>query len=110
MPFPLTVCQRHPRYVLVLLVLLFGSFLLLSPSQTFTPYRATNAPKAVLDHTLSARIAHSEEIYGRTLDRRQAMIKKFGPEASQVIMCVLPFSHRLGLLAQTATPQVPPGP
>ena len=93
MPFPLTVCQRHPRYVVLLALLLLGSFLLLSPSETFTPYRATYAPTAILDHTLPARIAHSEEIYGRTLDRRQAMIKKYGPDPSQVVMCVLLFSR-----------------
>ncbi|KAH9921614.1 methyltransferase domain-containing protein [Fomitopsis serialis] len=86
MPFPLTVCQRHPRYAVFLVVLLFGSFLLLSPSDTFSPNRYRYARTATLDHTLPARMERAEEMYGRTLDRRQSMIKKFGPNPSQVVM------------------------
>ncbi|KAH9837615.1 methyltransferase domain-containing protein [Rhodofomes roseus] len=86
MPFPLTVCQRHPRYAIFLVVLLFGSFLLLSPSDTFSPNRYHQSRVTARDHTLPARIEHAEEMYGRTLDRRQAMIKKFGPNPSQVVM------------------------
>ncbi|KZT67836.1 hypothetical protein DAEQUDRAFT_728602 [Daedalea quercina L-15889] len=86
MPFPLTVCQRHPRYALFLVLLLVGSFLLFSPSDTFSTSRYQHVRHTALDHTLPARIAHSEDMYGRTLDRRQAMIRKFGPNPGQVVM------------------------
>ncbi|KAF9816976.1 hypothetical protein IEO21_03741 [Rhodonia placenta] len=86
MPFPLSLCQRHPRYAVLLAVLLLGTFFLLSPDDPLfvTTHRPRAAPLA--DRTLPARVAHAEAAYQRTIARRHDMIKKFGPSPNQVVM------------------------
>ncbi|CCM04155.1 uncharacterized protein FIBRA_06317 [Fibroporia radiculosa] len=86
MPFPLSICQRHPRYVVLLAVLVFGTFVFISPNDTFSSHLGSYQINRLVDLDLPDRVAHAETMYERTLDRRQDMIKKFGPNPSQVVM------------------------
>ncbi|PCH42835.1 hypothetical protein WOLCODRAFT_102669 [Wolfiporia cocos MD-104 SS10] len=84
---PLTVCQRHPRYAVLLAALLFATVFLLSPDDAIARHFSHRTSSAIFDpRDTTARVARAEIAYERTLERRQDMIKKFGPSPSQVVM------------------------
>lgn len=85
MPFPLSLCQRHPRYALSLFAIIATTFVLLSPRDAFRALPSA-VPYVAPSPELPARIARAEANYEHMLDQRQEMIKKYGPSPSQVVM------------------------
>lgn len=81
----LHMLQRHPRYALLLAVLVIGSFLYLSAPYPTHEYTA-NVVGFPGDPTLSARVERAEKSYQKVVEKRQALIKKHGPSSSQVVM------------------------
>ncbi|RXW16857.1 hypothetical protein EST38_g8995 [Candolleomyces aberdarensis] len=79
------VWQRHPRYsVLVLVAILTTVYLLV-------PYQPAEIPanfKSIVTGgaDLEGRIKQSHEIYDRLLDARKGLIKKFGPNPSDIAL------------------------
>jgi hypothetical protein len=70
--------RRHPR---------FTSFLSLVFLATLT---LIFCPTVFVDESdispLAARLQESEEVYQETLDRRQKLIKKFGPKPEEIVL------------------------
>lgn len=91
MPFPISLCQRHPRYVLFLAGLLAVTFFLLSSSHSEHQLRSPHALGLPPDPSLPARVTQAEEIYKGVLEQRESLIKKFGPSPAQVVMYVSEF-------------------
>ncbi|GJE96159.1 methyltransferase domain-containing protein [Phanerochaete sordida] len=77
--------QRHPKYVVLLVVLVVGSFLYLS-----APYPTHDYTASLVgfpgDTNLPARVERAEKSYRRVVEKRQELIKKHGPSSSQVVM------------------------
>ncbi|EKM48925.1 uncharacterized protein PHACADRAFT_265979 [Phanerochaete carnosa HHB-10118-sp] len=77
--------QRHPKYVVLFLVLAVGSFLYLSAPYPTHDYTA-NVIGFPGDPSLPARVERAEKSYKKVVAQRQDMIKKHGPSPSQVMM------------------------
>ncbi|KZT05122.1 uncharacterized protein LAESUDRAFT_242875 [Laetiporus sulphureus 93-53] len=89
MPLNLALCQRHPRYALLLAFVLLSTFFLLSPDGALDPRSSRNAVRvASADASLPVRVAASEARYQRIVRRRKDMIHKYGPRPQDVTMCV----------------------
>ncbi|KAI0944248.1 hypothetical protein AcW1_002003 [Taiwanofungus camphoratus] len=86
MSFPFSLCQRHPRYAALLFLCFLATFVLLSPRDALRAIPIRPASYLPPDESLPARVLRADRIYDRTLDRRQDMIRKFGPSPSQVVM------------------------
>lgn len=81
-----SVFVRHPRYVVLLgLILVSSLYLLLPYHQTEPTYGALRFPNNELTD-LSYRMAQAEVIYHRTLKERAGLIERYGPTASQIEM------------------------
>ncbi|THH14036.1 hypothetical protein EW146_g6247 [Bondarzewia mesenterica] len=83
---------RHPRYTLLLSVVLVLSLFLLLPDTTYNYnsfYPSSGAPSVVRtvtsDVSLPARVARGERIYQKMLAKRRGLIRKFGPSTTDVI-------------------------
>lgn len=74
------VWQRHPRYALVLGVIILATFYLIGPYQGPSSF----SPRFITDNDLPGRLARSDRIYKKTLQDRQGLIQKFGPRPSDV--------------------------
>ena len=80
--------QRNPRYVLLVLVVCAITFFFVTNSNfghTYAPIDVSGLPS---DPSLANRIARSEKMYQRTLEKREGLLKKHGPTPSQVVMYV----------------------
>ncbi|KAH9942863.1 methyltransferase domain-containing protein [Amylocystis lapponica] len=87
MVFPISLCQRHPRYAVILFAFVLTTFVLLSPTEEFAASSAPSyAPRVPPAPQLPARIARAERRYQRMLNQRHDMIKKYGPSPTQVSM------------------------
>ena len=78
---PFLLGQRHPRYTLALLALLLGAYWFFSSGE---PPRVTYT----LNSDLKRRLDREERKYLDMLPQRQALITKFGPTPSQLVMSV----------------------
>ncbi|TFY76898.1 hypothetical protein EWM64_g7118 [Hericium alpestre] len=84
---------RHPRYTILLGVILVTAFFLLLPGSPYTysldtAYPATaSLQNAVVqvDNGLPARVRRSERIYQKMLKRREGLIRKYGPNPREVV-------------------------
>lgn len=74
---------RHPRYSLLVLVVLATTIYLLNTYQE-TP--TVKASRYIHDAGLSARLRRADAIYEKTLQDRRALIKLFGPSPSDIYM------------------------
>ena len=81
----LLAIQRHPRYVVLLAVLLVGSFLYLSAPYPTFEYTAQTVGFPG-DPSLASRVQRAEKAYMKVLEKRKALIKKHGPSPSQVVL------------------------
>ena len=99
--------QRHGRYLVLLAVLLVGSFLYLNAPYQTHEYTA-NLVGFPGDPSLPARVERAEQAYRKVLEKRQWLIKKHGPSASQVVLCV----HCIfcAPLSELTAVQIPTGP
>lgn len=81
------ILQRYPRYIVLVAVLIVGSFLYLQApySSPILPASYTGLPG---DPSLPARIKRAEHAYQKVLEKRPEFIKQHGPSPSQVVMCV----------------------
>lgn len=79
--------QRNPRYVFLVLVICVGGFLFFTNSNFSHPEVPVDISGLPSDPSLSARIARSEKMYQKTLEKREELLKKHGPTPSQVLMC-----------------------
>ena len=81
------IFQRHPRYILLLIVILVGSFLFFQG--TLTPHvHSTSVVGLPGDPSLPARVQRAGKAYQRVLEKRQKLIEKYGPSPSSIVMCV----------------------
>ena len=99
MVFPLSLCQRHPRYALFISGLIFIAFFLLSSNSDYSLHPTSRTSGLPPDPSLPGRVARAEEIYKDMLDQRQELIRKFGPTPAQVVMYVvfsISFCHSPG--------------
>ncbi|TCD62167.1 hypothetical protein EIP91_007273 [Steccherinum ochraceum] len=82
------IFQRHPRYALLVFVILAGTVWLLFSDGGHV------SQAGVRDLSLSARLDRAEKIYQKTLKGRQGLIKKFGPTPNQIaISCMVPYDR-----------------
>ncbi|KAF7797831.1 hypothetical protein EIP86_009037 [Pleurotus ostreatoroseus] len=79
------IFQRHPRIILLVAVLIVGSFLFLHApySSPVHPASYTGLPG---DPSLPARIQRAEHAYQKVLEKRPELVKQHGPSPSQVVM------------------------
>ena len=93
--------QRHPRYTIALALLVLGAywFFFNDPPPPVT-YK--------LNSDLKLRLDREERKYREMLPQRQALISKFGPTPSQLVMSVA--RPPLLLHHRSYHPQVPPRP
>ena len=77
--------QRHPRYMMLLVLSLITTFYLLVP---------TGPPRAfhLRDNSLQSRLEHSKAIYSKVLKDRKGLIKKFGPQPEDIELLVIEHS------------------
>ncbi|TFY70718.1 hypothetical protein EVG20_g2297 [Dentipellis fragilis] len=83
---------RHPRYTIILGVLLVTAFFLLLPGSPY-PYSESTyvSPDALhngivqVDNSLTARVKRSERIYQKMVKRREGLIRKFGPNPREIV-------------------------
>ena len=82
---PIMLGQRHPRYLLALVALLFTAYWFFfsgpPPAVTYTH-----------NSDLKQRLEREERKYLDMIPQRHALIQKFGPTPSQLVMYVLPVS------------------
>jgi hypothetical protein len=75
--------QRHPRYVLLVFLVICCTFYLFYPTQQHSPFK----PIYIFhENTLSNRLERADRIYEKTLSSRQEMIKKFGPTPTDITL------------------------
>ncbi|KIJ98366.1 hypothetical protein K443DRAFT_104106 [Laccaria amethystina LaAM-08-1] len=76
------VCQRHPRYAVLVGFVLVATFYFL------IPYAPEHRPDvhfmSMSDNDLSSRVERSTRIYDKLLTNRQGLIKKFGPTPQDI--------------------------
>lgn len=89
--------QRHVRYIVIVAVMFTLAFVFVTPEilpDVFSAYRASSTEQVLPQSherlangpSLSRRLARSERTYQDMLQRRQNLIAKHGPNASQVLM------------------------
>ncbi|KAI0070217.1 hypothetical protein K474DRAFT_1713526 [Panus rudis PR-1116 ss-1] len=78
--------QRNSRYVLLVVVLCALAFLFLTHQSLDHPEAPLDVSGLPSDPDLSARIARSERMYQRTLEKRKELIEKHGPTPDKVVM------------------------
>ncbi|CAL1697515.1 unnamed protein product [Somion occarium] len=78
--------QRNPRYVLLVVVICAITFLLFTHSNFGLAELPVDVSGLPNDPSLPARIARSERMYQKTLEKRQELIKKHGPTPERVVM------------------------
>lgn len=79
------VWQRHPRYSLLVCVVLVTTLYLLVPIQ----HESLAPPLFTLtDNDLSNRVERAHKIYDKVLDARKGLIKKFGPATKDIALYV----------------------
>lgn len=82
-----TVWQRHPRYSVMVMVAILTTVYLLMPYQ---PEPAANYKRIVTSGAdLDGRMLQSHGIYDRLLEARKGLIKKFGPNPSDIALYVV---------------------
>lgn len=77
------VWQRHPRYFLLVALVLTATFLLLNPYQ---PPSTDSYAAYIRDSTLPARIERAERVYQKVIADRKDLIQKFGPTSRDIVM------------------------
>jgi hypothetical protein len=75
--------QRHPRYLILVVLLICCSFYLFYPSQQHPPFKPVYIFQ---ENTLSNRLARADRIYDKTLTSRHDMVKKFGPSPKDITL------------------------
>ncbi|KAL1751972.1 methyltransferase domain-containing protein [Schizophyllum commune] len=80
------IWSRHPRYALLLFGVLATTLYLLAPPPFPPPPPPFPRVPHIVDTSLSERIARADAIYDKVLKDRAGLIKKFGPNPSQVAM------------------------
>lgn len=79
------VWQRHPRYSLLVGVVLVTTLYLLVPIQ----HDSLAPPLFTMnDNDLPHRMERANSIYDKVLGARKGLIKKFGPTPKDVSLCV----------------------
>lgn len=82
------VWQRHPRYMLSVFLIIIATICFLSSYQISQPLLLPTFASTTQNNDLSACLERAEGIYGRVVQARQGLIRKFGPTPSEVAMCV----------------------
>ena len=98
--------QRHPKYVVLLAVLVVGSFLYLNAPYPTHDYTATVVGFPG-DPSLPSRVERAERSYKKVLEKRQDLIKKHGPSPSQVVLYVVQILCSDGRLIRVQVPSEP---
>ena len=81
------IFQRYPRYILLILFVLVGSFLFFQGA--FTPHvHSASFVGLPGDPHLPARVQRAERAYQKVLEKRQELIQKHGPSPSSIMMYV----------------------
>jgi hypothetical protein len=80
------VWQRHPRYFLLVALVLTATFLILNPYQPPPPTDSYAA--YIRDSTLPARIERAERVYQKVIADRKELIQKYGPTSRDIVMYV----------------------
>jgi len=80
------VWQRHPRYFVLVALVLTATFFLLNPYQS--PSSADSYIAYIRDSTLPARIERAEKVYQKVIADRKDLIQKYGPSSRDIAMCV----------------------
>jgi hypothetical protein len=83
---PGVFCQRHPRYVFFVALIILTTVYLLNSNQVPPALVTLRGPANVYDTTLPARVVRAENIYDRVLRGRQSLIKRFGPTPHDIAM------------------------
>ncbi|OAX37470.1 hypothetical protein K503DRAFT_866852 [Rhizopogon vinicolor AM-OR11-026] len=78
------VWQRHPRYFLLVALVLTATFFLLGPYQS--PPSTDSYAAYIRDSTLPARIERAEGVYQKTITDRKGLIQKYGPTSRDIAM------------------------
>lgn len=88
------VLSRHPRYSTLLVLVLFAVTFLLYPShQSMTGPDITAMRPFTAHGRLKQYLAQEEQYYNQNLADREALVRKWGPTASQVKSYEYPFIH-----------------
>lgn len=75
------VWQRHPRYTILVVAVLVTTLYLLVPVQQ----DAVAPPLFTMsDNDLPNRMQRAHRIYGKVLENRKGLIKKFGPTPKDI--------------------------
>jgi hypothetical protein len=82
------VWQRHPRYFLLVALVLTTTFFLLSPYES--PLSTDSYAAYIRDNTLPARLERSERVYQKVIAGRKDLIQRYGPNSRDIVMCVPP--------------------
>jgi hypothetical protein len=79
-----SLVARHSRYVLIFILCLFSGLFLLASRRRLPSKSYTNFDSFGSIRTIKSKLEQSETIYWNTLDGRKELIRKFGPDPSQI--------------------------
>ncbi|EGN91733.1 hypothetical protein SERLA73DRAFT_192086 [Serpula lacrymans var. lacrymans S7.3] len=80
------IWQRHPRYFLIIVIIVSATFFLLSPYQSSLQTDPALYAATIRDDSLPARVERAERVYTRMTDDRRELIKKHGPTPADILM------------------------
>lgn len=78
------VWQRHPRYFLLVALVLTTTFFLLSPYES--PLSTDSYAAYIRDNTLPARLERSERVYQKVIAGRKDLIQRYGTNSRDIVM------------------------
>ncbi|KAG2139810.1 methyltransferase domain-containing protein [Suillus bovinus] len=78
------VWQRHPRYFLLVALVLTSTFILLSPYGS--PLSTDSYAAYIRDNTLPARLERAERVYQKVIAGRKNLIQRYGPSSRDIVM------------------------
>jgi hypothetical protein len=79
------VWQRHPRYFILVALVLTATIFLLNP---YHPHSTDSYAAYIRDSTLPARIERAERVYQKVIVDRKELIRKYGPTPRDIVMYV----------------------
>lgn len=90
---PPSVWSRHPRYIVLVGLIVCATFYLLTTDvSSFPPPPYTSSSNVyevtLKDQGLPGRVARADKIYNKFLGDRQGLIQKFGPSPEDIMMYV----------------------
>lgn len=78
------VWQRHPRYFLIVALVLTTTFFLLSPYES--PLSTDSYAAYIRDSTLPARLERAERVYQKVIAGRKNLIHRYGTSSRDIVM------------------------